>query len=158
VKLKKYCVALLEMFGSLSYTRHTFEELDTEARTGVAKHGGKPMLEDILDKMLEWKSWTERNKPVVSGSLFATKNVSSVHVLLVANSYLLLLHYRFAETMTDNCGKCVDNLICSMGIRYVANSTQYLLLCIILFMLKIMYMTLKDMLCSSTVICCVVLQ
>jgi geranylgeranyl diphosphate synthase type 3 len=64
VKLKKYCVALLEMFGSLSYTRRTFEELDTEAMTGVAKHGGKPMLEDILDKMLEWKSWTERNKPL----------------------------------------------------------------------------------------------
>jgi len=64
VKLKKYCVALLEMFGSLSYTRRTFEKLDTEARTGVAKHGGKPMLEDILDKMLEWKRWTERKKPV----------------------------------------------------------------------------------------------
>ena len=133
MKLKKYCVALLEMFGSLSYTRHTFEELDTEARTGVAKHGGKPMLEDILDKMLEWKSWTERNKPVVSGSLFATKNVSSVHVLLVANSYLLLLQYRFAETMTDNCGKCVDNLICSMGIRYVATLRSicyYILFCL----------------------------
>jgi len=69
--------------------------------------------------------------------LFATKNVSSVHVLLVANSYLLLLQYRFAETMTDNCGKCVDNLICSMGIRYVANSMQYLLLYIILFMLNL---------------------
>jgi hypothetical protein len=49
---------------SLSYTRHTFETFDTEARTGVAKHGGKPMLEDILDKMLERKKWTEGNKPV----------------------------------------------------------------------------------------------
>jgi geranylgeranyl diphosphate synthase type 3 len=63
VKLKKYCIALLEIFGFLSYIRHTFEELDTETRTGVAKHGGKPMLEDILDKMLEWKKWTEGNKP-----------------------------------------------------------------------------------------------
>jgi len=52
------------MFGSLSYMRHTFEELDTEARTGVAKHGGKPILEDILDKILERKWWTEGNKPV----------------------------------------------------------------------------------------------
>jgi hypothetical protein len=78
-------------------------------------------------------------------------------VLLVANSYLLLLHYRFAGTMRDNCGKCVDNLIYSMGICYVANSMRYLLLYVILFMLKIMYMTLKDMLFCSTVICCVVL-
>jgi hypothetical protein len=44
VKLKEYCFALLEMFGSLSYMRHTFKELDTEAMTGVTKHGGKPML------------------------------------------------------------------------------------------------------------------
>jgi Fe-S cluster biogenesis protein NfuA len=43
--------------------RHTFEELDTEARPGVSKHGGKSMLEDILDIMLEWKKWTEGNKP-----------------------------------------------------------------------------------------------
>jgi len=91
-------------------------------------------------------------------SFFATKNVSSVYVLLVANLYLLLLHYRFAQTMTENCGKFVDNLICSMGIRYVANSMQYLLLYIILFLLKFIYMTLKDMLFCSTVICCVFLQ
>jgi hypothetical protein len=30
---------------------------------GFAKHGGKPMLEDILDKMIELKKWTEGNKP-----------------------------------------------------------------------------------------------
>jgi hypothetical protein len=64
MKWKKYCIAFLEIFGSLSYTRHTFEEPGTEARTGVAKCEGKPMLEDILDKMLEWKWWTEGNKPV----------------------------------------------------------------------------------------------
>jgi hypothetical protein len=26
------------------------------------KFGGNPMLEDILDKMLEWKRWTDENK------------------------------------------------------------------------------------------------
>jgi geranylgeranyl diphosphate synthase type 3 len=63
VELKKYCVKLLEKFGSLSYTRQTLEELDDEARAEVAKLGGNPMLEDILDKMLEWKWWTDENKP-----------------------------------------------------------------------------------------------
>jgi hypothetical protein len=64
VKLKKYYVTLLEMFESWSYTRHTLEELYTEAKTEVAKYGGKPLLEDILYKMLEWKRWTDGIKPV----------------------------------------------------------------------------------------------
>jgi geranylgeranyl diphosphate synthase type 3 len=62
--LKKYCVTLLEKFGSLSYTRGTLEELDTEARTEIAKLGGNPLLEDILNELLEWKRWTVENKPV----------------------------------------------------------------------------------------------
>ena len=54
---------------------------------------------------------------------FATSNVNSVHVWLVATSYLLLLHYRVAKTMTEDYGKCVeDNHICRMGIIYVAKS------------------------------------
>jgi len=64
VELKKYCVTLLEKFGSLSYTRRTLEELDAQARAEVAKHGGNPMLEDVLNEMLEWKRWTVENKPV----------------------------------------------------------------------------------------------
>jgi len=48
----------------LSYTRRTLEELDAEARAEVAKHGGNPMLEDVLDKLLEWKMWADENKPV----------------------------------------------------------------------------------------------
>ena len=64
VELKKNCVTLLEKFGSLSYTRRTLEELDTEARAEVAKHGGNSLLEDILDTLLEWKLWTDKNKPV----------------------------------------------------------------------------------------------
>jgi hypothetical protein len=30
------------------------------------------MLEDLLDKMLEWKKWTDENKPVQWRFLFAT--------------------------------------------------------------------------------------
>jgi len=64
VELKKYCVRLLEKFGSLSYMRRTLEGLDDEARAEVVKHGGNPMLDDILNKMLDWKRWTDEKKPV----------------------------------------------------------------------------------------------
>jgi len=63
VELKKYCVTLLEKFGSLNYTRRTLEELDTELRAEVAKHGGNPMLEDILDELLDWKRDTNVKHP-----------------------------------------------------------------------------------------------
>jgi geranylgeranyl diphosphate synthase type 3 len=55
VELKKYCVTLLEKFGSLSYTRHTLQELDAELRAEIAKLGGNPLLEVLLDELLEWK-------------------------------------------------------------------------------------------------------
>jgi len=38
---------------SLSYTRHTLEELDAEAWTEVAKLAGNPVLENALDRLLE---------------------------------------------------------------------------------------------------------
>jgi geranylgeranyl diphosphate synthase type 3 len=63
VELKKYCVKLLEKFGSLSYTRQTLQKLDDGLRAEVAKFGGNPMLEGMLDKMLEWKRWADENKP-----------------------------------------------------------------------------------------------
>jgi geranylgeranyl diphosphate synthase type 3 len=52
VELRNYCLILLE------------EELDAEARAEVAKLGGNPMLEDVLNELLEWKWWTDENKPV----------------------------------------------------------------------------------------------
>jgi geranylgeranyl diphosphate synthase type 3 len=55
VELKKYCVTLLEKFGSFKYTRHTLEKFDAELRAEVAELGGNPMLEDVLDVMLDWK-------------------------------------------------------------------------------------------------------
>ena len=53
--MKKYYFTLLEKFGSLKYTRHTLEKLDAEMRAEIAKLGGNPMLEDVLDEMLDWK-------------------------------------------------------------------------------------------------------
>jgi geranylgeranyl diphosphate synthase type 3 len=54
---------LLEKFGSLSYTRHTLDELDAKARAEVAKLGGNPVLEDILDELLNWKMGTGQKSP-----------------------------------------------------------------------------------------------
>jgi hypothetical protein len=52
VELKKYCVTLLEKFGSLSYTTHTLEELDAEARADIAN------LEAIHCQKISWmNSW-----------------------------------------------------------------------------------------------------
>ena len=59
MEVKKYCITLLEKFGSFSYTRKTLEELDAEARAEVAKHGGNPLLEAVLDELLNWKRRTE---------------------------------------------------------------------------------------------------
>jgi geranylgeranyl diphosphate synthase type 3 len=60
IELKKYCVALLEKFGSFIYTRKTLEKLHAEARAEVAKHGGNPLLEAVLDESLNWKRRREK--------------------------------------------------------------------------------------------------
>jgi len=52
-ELKKYCVTLLDKFGSLKYTMHTLENLVAEMRAEIAKHGSNPMLEDVLDEILD---------------------------------------------------------------------------------------------------------
>ena len=63
VKLKKHCMTLLEKFGSLSFTRRTLEELDAEARAEIAKHGGNPVLENVLNEMLDWKKNRDDKNP-----------------------------------------------------------------------------------------------
>jgi geranylgeranyl diphosphate synthase type 3 len=63
VEVKKYFISLLEKYGSFSHTRHTLEKLDAEARTEVSKLGGNPMLEDVLDEMLDWKRDTDEKNP-----------------------------------------------------------------------------------------------
>ncbi|XP_039749413.1 geranylgeranyl pyrophosphate synthase-like isoform X2 [Pararge aegeria] len=55
VQLKKYCVSLLEKAGSLKYTRNVLSELDRSARAEVARLGGNPAMEAVLDELLTWK-------------------------------------------------------------------------------------------------------
>lgn len=63
MEVKKYCITLLEKFGSFSHTRHTLEELDAEARVEVARLGGNPLLEAVLDELLTWKRSTDQKNP-----------------------------------------------------------------------------------------------
>lgn len=63
VEVKKYCITLLEKFGSFRHTRHTLKELDAEARAEVAKLGGNPLMAAVLDELLNWKRRTDQKNP-----------------------------------------------------------------------------------------------
>lgn len=54
MELKRYCVSLLEKFGSFDYTRKTLIELDLDARREIEKLGGNPILERVLDELKNW--------------------------------------------------------------------------------------------------------
>ncbi|KAJ1532248.1 hypothetical protein ONE63_000864 [Megalurothrips usitatus] len=55
VDVKRYCIQLLEKFGSFSHTRDVLLQLDAEARTEVQRLGGNPLMEAVLDDLLSWK-------------------------------------------------------------------------------------------------------
>ncbi|XP_063993939.1 terpene synthase isoform X2 [Diachasmimorpha longicaudata] len=59
VEVKKYCVTLLEKFGSFAYTRTILEELDKKARAEVERLGGNPLLLKVLDGLLNWRQCSE---------------------------------------------------------------------------------------------------
>lgn len=44
-------MSLLKKFGSLEYTKETMEKLEVEAREEIAKLGGNPLLESMLDEL-----------------------------------------------------------------------------------------------------------
>uniref|UniRef100_A0A1B6KW37 Geranylgeranyl pyrophosphate synthase n=1 Tax=Graphocephala atropunctata TaxID=36148 RepID=A0A1B6KW37_9HEMI len=54
VEVKRYCITLLDKFGSFCHTRDTLSQLDREARDEVARLGGNPLMEAILDDLLNW--------------------------------------------------------------------------------------------------------
>ena len=55
IEVKKYCVSLLENFGSFQYTLDTLEQLDTRVRAEVAKLGGNVHLIALMDELKNWK-------------------------------------------------------------------------------------------------------
>ena len=54
VEVKRYCVGLLEKYGSFAYTREKLEELDKKAREEIDKLGGNPLLIDLLNSLKNW--------------------------------------------------------------------------------------------------------
>lgn len=56
VEVKKYCVSLLEKLGSFRYTRETLDALDKEARNEVMELGPNPIMDNLLDELLSWKT------------------------------------------------------------------------------------------------------
>jgi len=56
-------MTLLEKFGSFSFMRRTLEELDAETRAEVAILGGNPVLENVLNEMLDWKKNRDEKNP-----------------------------------------------------------------------------------------------
>ncbi|XP_015188442.1 PREDICTED: geranylgeranyl pyrophosphate synthase [Polistes dominula] len=54
IEVKRYCVNLLEKFGSFAYTRHVLETLDKKARDEIERLGGNPLLITILDEIKNW--------------------------------------------------------------------------------------------------------
>ncbi|XP_043663793.1 geranylgeranyl pyrophosphate synthase [Vespula pensylvanica] len=56
VEVKRYCVNLLEKFGSFAYTRQVLESLDKKARDEIDRLGGNPLLIKLLDEIINWKS------------------------------------------------------------------------------------------------------
>ncbi|XP_067009248.2 terpene synthase-like [Anabrus simplex] len=56
VEVKRYCITLLDKFGSFEYTRQTLEQLDKDARAEVEQLGGNPFMEAVMDELLNWKT------------------------------------------------------------------------------------------------------
>ncbi|XP_076384890.1 geranylgeranyl pyrophosphate synthase quemao isoform X3 [Megalopta genalis] len=52
IDVKRYCINLLEKFGSFAYTETVLEELDKKARNEIERLGGNPLLIALLDEIL----------------------------------------------------------------------------------------------------------
>ena len=67
VEVKKYCVSILEKLGSFQYTRETLEALDKEARNEVELLGPNPIMNQLLDELLSWRTstdWDYADEPI----------------------------------------------------------------------------------------------
>ncbi|XP_077302235.1 geranylgeranyl pyrophosphate synthase quemao isoform X1 [Arctopsyche grandis] len=62
VEVKRYCISLLEKLGSFQYTREKLEQLDKDARDEVKRLGGNPLLDSLLDDLLNWNIETKKIK------------------------------------------------------------------------------------------------
>ncbi|KAK8725345.1 hypothetical protein OTU49_010822 [Cherax quadricarinatus] len=56
LEVKRYCVSLLEKFGSLQHTKETLITLEGEAREEIRRLGGNPHLEKVMDELRNWEN------------------------------------------------------------------------------------------------------
>ncbi|XP_050520103.1 terpene synthase isoform X3 [Daktulosphaira vitifoliae] len=62
IEVKKYCVKLLNNYGSFEHTRKVLTQLDNDARKEVEQLGGNPLMLKILDELLTWNyNFDEKN-------------------------------------------------------------------------------------------------
>ena len=52
VEVKRYCVKLLEKFGSFEYTRNVLLNIDKEVREEVKKLGDNSYMTSLIDELL----------------------------------------------------------------------------------------------------------
>lgn len=52
VEVKRYCVKLLERFGSFDYTRNVLLSIDKEVREEVKKLGENSLMISLIDELL----------------------------------------------------------------------------------------------------------
>ena len=58
LEVKKYCVSLLDKFGSFKYTLQILDELDLKVRQEIAKLGGNVHLIALMDELKNWQKTT----------------------------------------------------------------------------------------------------
>jgi len=56
LEVKRYCVNLLEKFGSFAYTRETLRQLEAEANAEIQQLGGNPHLEKVMEELKNWEN------------------------------------------------------------------------------------------------------
>lgn len=56
LEVKRYCVRLLEKFGSFAYTRETLRKLEAEANSEIQQLGGNPHLEKVMEELRNWEN------------------------------------------------------------------------------------------------------
>lgn len=50
-EVKKYCVSLLEKFGSFEYTKQVLKQLEKNAQDEINKLGGNPYMEAFITSL-----------------------------------------------------------------------------------------------------------
>lgn len=56
LEVKRYCVGLMESYGSFLYTRAILEDLEKAAYAEIKRLNGNPAVEEILNSLNDWKS------------------------------------------------------------------------------------------------------